>query len=166
MAVDILFFGGFKDGEILLDSAYAISTPAPYVGGQPACLTPTGARLSLTPDIIGVFKNSSVEDLKGDVQVAETLPAGTIMTTVIWGDNKLKFFKEGAEAKPFKDTPTTGGTYIVNQGLYVDTDGLWDNAAAVADDTPSFKVIAVIGEPATPDALEVYGFAAGIPSIA
>lgn len=164
MAVDILFFGGFKDGEIALDAVDAAANP--YMGGSPAALGASGAKLAVTPDIIGVFKNSSVLDLQGDVQVAEVVQTDQMITTIIFGTNKLKLFVDGADAAPYAIPPTGGGAvYALNDMLYVDAAGVWDNNPVAVGDGPGLKVVAITGLVAGPDALDVYQFSSGIVSV-
>lgn len=164
MAVDILMFGGFKDGELALDVTDALANP--YVGGSPATIGASGAKLSVTPDVIGVFKNSSALDTQGDIQVDDIVQTTLVRTTVIWGVNKLKLFATTDDAAPFLKPPTGGGgVYALNDKLYVDATGAWDNTPAVAGDVPTFKVVGLVGSPAAPDSLDVYQASFGLGSV-
>lgn len=164
MAVDILFFGGFKDGEIALDVTDAKTNA--YVGGSPATIGANGAKLSVSPDIIGVFKNSSALDLQGDIQADDVVQDAYILTTIIYGTNKLRLFGDVDDAVPFATPPTGGGgVYALLDKLYVDASGVWDNAAAVAGDVPGFKVVGIVGDTANPTSLDVYQTPFGLASV-
>jgi len=153
MSVDILQWGGFKDGEIALDAADAASNP--YYGGSPAKLGASGAKLATSDDIIGVFQNNSVYDLKGDIQIAETVQTDSLICTVIFGCNKLRLIPEADGTTPWTETPT-GGTYSLNDPLYVGADGLWDNDNGTGK-SAYLKIVSGDGLPSsTPTALDVY----------
>jgi hypothetical protein len=154
MAMDILFFGGFKDGEIAVDTADAASNP--YVGGSPMLVGSAGMKLCKTPQVWGLSKNSWTLDSKGDVQVAEVVQSSAIVGTLVAGFNKVKLFADTDDAQPFADTPTSGGVWARGDIGYVDANGVWDNAAAVAKDAPGLLITAVVGAGAAPDSLEAY----------
>jgi len=156
MAMDILFFGGFKDGEILIDVTAAATYP--YYGGSPATIGSSGAKLSrsTTPQVAGLFKNSYALDIQGDVQVAEQVQTAAMVTTLSIGANKVKLFADGTDLAPYKNAPTSGGVWAMGNLGYVDSDGTIDNQAHTALDAPILSVTKVVGAAAAPTSIEAY----------
>jgi hypothetical protein len=156
MAMDILFFGGFKDGEILIDTADAAINP--YYGGSPATIGALGVKLAQgsSPQVDGLFKNSWELDSKGDVQVAEQVQTSSLVTTLSIGSNKVKLFADGTDIIPYKAPPSGGGAWVMGDLGYVDATGVIDNQAATAKDAPILHVSKVVGAGAGPDSIEGY----------
>ena len=156
MAMDILFFGGFKDGEIAIDTADADSNP--YYGGSPATIGSSGAKLAQgsAVQVAGLFKNSYALDSQGDVQVAEQVQTAAMVTTLSVGANKVKLFADGTDVAPYKTPPSSGSAWVMGQCGYVAANGSIDNQVVTSKDAPILLVTKVVGAAAAPTSLECY----------
>ncbi len=148
-----LLNGGYRDGELALDVADAASSANPYFGGQPAQIGANGAKLCKQADeagCIGVFQNSSFEDLKNG------------NTTVVTGTSKVRFIN-GAVGQDNQDEAgnvvegapfDTGVTFAVGDDLFIDSNGKWARTGTGGQR----KGIVLKAPVATDDTLEAYFF--------
>lgn len=168
MGLDVMFFGGFLDGDNLLDPV-----AADYVGGRPAKIAAAGLAPALLPvDVVGLFKNDRAEDRASAPQVDDTAQTSQQRATIYTGAGKVKLFKTGGSVlgggvpvgtvAPYQAAPTTGGVWSVGDLLFVNATGFWNNAAQAGGDPAFGRVTAVSGTAADPDSLEVILF--GIPN--
>lgn len=146
MAVEILHTGGFADGERTLNTGVATA----YVGGQPAKITASGAELAVgtsnteASKVIGIFKNARTLDTSGGVQLNDAVIATTdapVNATLLTGDHQLRMFTRTGDAAPFVWPGTAGGGWAVDNELFVNTTGFWDNAPQNVGDKAHGRVV-------------------------
>ena len=145
MGMDIMFLS-FKDGEIPVNPLIVVggsTINTPYFGGMPAAIHTTGqAILALggTPAYLGMFKNSSYEDL---LNGNATIVHGASKVVFMNGSNEVDTIVNGVtvEGAPYN----TALTYVAGEYLYVTAaTGLWTNSSG-GNGTPK----GIITKPAT-----------------
>lgn len=156
MALKVLQLNGNLDGESPIDTA-----GTDHVAGQPAKLTATGWQLALSfADVVGMFKNDMVDDVKGGPSVGDAPAAGFSNATVLKGQNTVQmspgFLKTGAVQAPFA-FPGAGAGWVKGKHIYCSATGFWDTAPANATEPP-FGVVTKVPASAT-DTLEADMFA-------
>lgn len=168
MGLDVLYFGGYLDGDEVLDPAATT-----YVGGQPAKVTATGANLAILPaGVVGFFKNDKTEDTANAPQVNDAAQTSQQQATIVGGTNKIRMFKTGGTTlgggiplgtvAPYATPPTAnGGTWLIGDNIFVNATGFWNNAAQAGGDASFGIVTRVVGSAASPDELQVYAFGLG-----
>ena len=131
MGMDILFLS-FKDGELPVNPSIVVGgsgANSPYYGGQPAAISTSGQTilaLGTTPAYLGMFKNSSFEDLQNG---NSTVVHGASKVIFMNGSNEVDTVVNGVtvEGAPYD----TAQTYAAADYLYVDhTTGLWTNVSS------------------------------------
>lgn len=146
MAVEILHTGGFADGERTLNTGVATA----YVGGQPAKITASGAELAVgtsnteASKVVGIFKNARALDTSGGVQLNDVSVATTdapVLSTLLTGDHQLRLFSRTGDGAPFVWPGTGGGGWAVDDEIFVNTTGLWNNAAQNGGDKAHGRVV-------------------------
>ena len=131
MGMDAMFLN-FKDGELPIQPTIVpggTTISSPYFGGQPAAIYTDGTvvlALGATPLYIGLFKNSSWEDmLNGNA----TIVSGASKVALFNGSNEIDSVVNGVtiEGAPYD----TSLTWANGDYLYVNhTTGLWSNVSA------------------------------------
>lgn len=170
MAVEILTTGGFADGELTIDETIATlwvgGQPAyqTAAGGLSVNLGSSNAQVALT---IGVFKNTRAVDEAGEIQLNDANinqvggPA-TVNSTILCGQQKLRFFTDGKgtglgipnlvnpipaggnvlDTAPFQFPPTANaGVWLINDEIFINATGFWNNAAQNGGDKAFGRVI-------------------------
>ena len=131
MGMDIMFLS-FKDGEIPVNPSIVVGgtgANSPYFGGQPAAISTSGQAilaLGATPAYLGMFKNSSFEDLQNG------------NASIVHGASKVVFMNGSVEVDTVVNGVTVEGapydtalTYAAADYLYVTAaTGLWTNVSA------------------------------------
>jgi len=157
MGADTLFVS-YRDGELPLDAA-VMAGSVTYFGGQPAAITTTGTvTLCKTgaASYIGVFKNSSYEDIKNG---SANVLGGASKIVLINGSNSIDTVIGGStvEGAPFD----TSQTYNSADLLYISATGFWTNQVGSGINTNSVgsatpKAIVVSPANATNGNMEIY----------
>lgn len=135
MGAEVLFYGGFLDGDNTRDPA-----SADYVAGQPCEITSAGVKLNTADaNFFGIFKNSKSEDDASGPQAADTIPTSPAVLGldcgVIIGQNKVLMTPgvraDGTTDIPF-NFPGAGPGWAVGDELFDDGSAKWDNAGGGA----------------------------------
>lgn len=130
MACEVLFYGGFIDGDEIQDPG-----TGDYVAGQPCEISATGIALCTTDaDMVGVFKNDKPEDDAANPQAAEAV-AGDVGCGVIVGANKVLMSVGTLAAGTTQAAwiwPASGAGWAVGDELFNDGSGQWDNTGGGA----------------------------------
>jgi len=156
MGMDVMQLS-FKDGELPVNpliTPTGTTTASPYYGGQPAAMNTDGTcilALGATPAYLGVFKNSSWEDLQNG-------NAG-----IVHGASKVAFFNGSNEQDSTVNSLTVEGapydttlTWAAADYLYVNhTTGLWTN---VSSSNGTAKGIVVKAPTSTDGTMHAYLF--------
>lgn len=131
MGIEILHFGGFQDGDEVMNPAIAA-----HVGGAACEIGPSGLNLPTNVDnIMGLFKNNRSEDLAQQPEVNDSPVAADISATYISGGNKVRMYQASIDANPPFQFPGSAGAYAKGQLLYWNISlGRWDNAAEAGGD--------------------------------
>jgi len=146
-----LLQGGFRDGEIPLDSTDAASNP--FYGGAPATIGASGAKLAKSATqkaFIGVFAVSSYEARK------------TGVVTILAGAGRFQFLVGSASqdvANDLGDTVEgapydTTVTFAAGEFLYISATGKWTNTGVVGQE----KGIVIKGQTSQDDSVIAYVF--------
>jgi len=127
MALEVLFFGGFIDGDEPRDPA-----SADYVAGSAAAITAAGvARTATDADFVGLFKNDKSEDDVSGPQAADQNIATDLDTGVVVGANKVSMspgtLADGTTLTAFVFPGSGGGGWAVGDELFLVAAGRWDN---------------------------------------
>lgn len=135
MALEVLHYGGFIDGDGNLDPA-----SGDYVAGMPCEITSAGAKLHTSATnaaFHGLFKNDKSEDNGAGVgpQAADTTPTtgeNQPDVGIVLGTNKVRMspgiLKTGVTDAPFV-WPGSAHAWTEGDELFVNAAGKWDNQA-------------------------------------
>jgi len=136
MALEVLQFGGYIDGDLTQDPA-----GGDYVAGQPMEITTAGVKVTSTDaNYACLAKNDKSEDNVGGPQAADTVvttpnpPLGNSIGGV-FGTNKVQMTQgrraDGTLDTPFAFPPTAGGgVWAEGQEIFNNGSGKWDNQTA------------------------------------
>lgn len=146
-----LLQGGFRDGEIPLNSGDAVTNP--FYGGQPATIDASGARLAKSADqkkFIGVFAVSSYEARKTGV-VTILAGAGRFQFTVGSASQDVaNDLGDTVEGAPYDTTVT----FTAGDLLYISSTGKWTNTGTAGQE----KGIVIKGQTSQDDSVIAYIF--------
>lgn len=132
MALEIIFQGGYIDGDRPL---YA--SVADFVAGQPCQLRTDGSLELCTTDdetrFFGLFKNDKREDQAAGPQVADAMVTSDYDAGRVRGINIVKMtagkLPAGTVDAPWV-WPATAHAWAVNDEIFNNNAGKWDNQAA------------------------------------
>jgi hypothetical protein len=127
MAMEVLQWGGYLDGDLKLDP-----TSADYVAGQPSEITAAGVKLTTDPTkYLGMFKEDRSLDNQQGTSAVDAPVSSDLSVTVVCGTNKVRMARgtlaAGTTQTPFV-FPGTAHAWVEGDPLYIDATGRWNNA--------------------------------------
>jgi hypothetical protein len=139
MAMEVLQWGGYLDGDLKLDP-----TSADYVAGQPAMITAAGVKLAIAPaDYLGMFKEDRSLDNKQGLSAVDAPVTSDLSVTVVCGTNKVRLARgtlaAGTTQTPFV-FPGSAHAWVEGDQVFINGAGRWDNAAATGGDAAFGRV--------------------------